>query len=105
LDLAQPTLVIADARRSEIYYALYQGKNPNGIPKALVVPGVSKQAELEARLQSESQPYRLVSEPVSAASVGLLAIAQLLEGSQGPTQANYLREPDATYANPKKVSG
>jgi tRNA threonylcarbamoyl adenosine modification protein YeaZ len=105
LDLAQPTLVIADARRSEIYYALYQGKSPNGIPKALLVPGVSKQAELESRLQSESQPYQLVSEPVSAASVGLLAIAQLLEGSQGPTQANYLREPDATYANPKKVSG
>ena len=32
LDLAEPTLVIADARRSEVYYALYQSKSPNGIP-------------------------------------------------------------------------
>ena len=106
LDLAEPTLVIADARRSEVYYALYQSKSPNGIPKALLVPGVSKQADLEARLQGKDQQYQLVSEPVSAASVGLLAIAQLLEvGPAGPIQANYLREPDATYSNPKKVSG
>jgi tRNA threonylcarbamoyl adenosine modification protein YeaZ len=106
LPLAEPTLVIADARRSEVYYGLYQGKSPNGIPKALLIPGVSKQADLEARLQSESQDYELVSGPVSAASVGLLAIAKLLEGGpSAPIQANYLREPDATHANPKKVSG
>ena len=105
LDLAEPTLVIADARRSEVYYALYQGKSANGIPRALLVPGVSKQADLEARLKSESQPYQLVSEPVSAAALGLLAIAQLIEGEPSLAQANYLREPDATYASPKKVSG
>jgi tRNA threonylcarbamoyl adenosine modification protein YeaZ len=106
LSLEEPTLVIADARRSEVYYGLYQGKSQNGVPKALLVPAVSKQAELEARLQSEGQKYLLVSEPVSAAAVGLLAIAKLSEGvPTGPVLANYLREPDATYANPKKVSG
>jgi tRNA threonylcarbamoyl adenosine modification protein YeaZ len=106
LDLAQPTLVIADARRSEVYFGLYQGKEATGAPKALLTPGVSKQADLEARLQAQNQPYKLVSKPVAASSVGLLAMAQLLEGaSAGPVQANYLREPDATYANPKKVSG
>jgi propanediol dehydratase small subunit len=71
-----------------------------------VVPGVNKQAELEARLQAQAQAYELISEPVAAASVGLLALAQQSEGHlAGPIQANYLREPDATYANPKKVSG
>jgi tRNA threonylcarbamoyl adenosine modification protein YeaZ len=106
LDLAEPTLVIADARRSEVYFGLYQGKSTHGIPKGLLAPGVSKQAELESRLQSEGQPYQLVSEPVSAAYLGQLAIARLIEGgSAGLIQANYLREPDATYANPKKVSG
>jgi len=106
LDLAEPTLVIADARRSEVYFGLYQGKSTHGIPKVLLAPGVSKQAELESRLQSEGQPYQLVSEPVSAAYLGQLAIARLIEGgSAGLIQANYLREPDATYANPKKVSG
>ena len=106
LSLTEPTLVIADARRSEVYFGLYQGKSPNGVPKALLVPGVSKQAELEARLQAQGQDYELISEPVAAASVGLLALAQQSEGHlAGPIQANYLREPDATYANPKKVSG
>jgi tRNA threonylcarbamoyl adenosine modification protein YeaZ len=106
LSLAEPTLVIADARRSEVYFGLYQGKSPNGVPKALLAPGVSKQAELEAMLQAQAQAYQLVLEPVAAASVGLLAIARLLEGGEAaPVKANYLREPDATYANPKKVSG
>jgi tRNA threonylcarbamoyl adenosine modification protein YeaZ len=106
LSLTEPTLVIADARRSEVYFGLYQGKSPNGVPKALLVPGVSKQAELEARLQAQGQVYELISEPVAAASLGLLALAQQSEGHlAGPIQANYLREPDATYANPKKVSG
>lgn len=106
LSLREPTLVIADARRSEVYFGLYQGKSPNGVPKAILVPGVSKQAELETRLQAQGQEYELISEPVAAASVGLLALAQQSEGrSAGSIQANYLREPDATYVNPKKVSG
>ena len=106
LDLLEPTLVIADARRSEVYYGLFQGKSKTGIPKTLLVPGVSKQADLEARFQAQAQPYQLISQPVAAASVGLLAIAQLSEGVAGiAVQANYLREPDATFANPKKVSG
>jgi tRNA threonylcarbamoyl adenosine modification protein YeaZ len=106
LDLQEPTLVIADARRSEVYYGLYQGKSANGIPKVVLIPGVSKQADLEARLQTQQQVYQLVSEPVAAAAVGRLAIAKQSEGGlPGPIQANYLREPDATYSNPKKVSG
>lgn len=105
LPLEEPTLVIADARRSEVYFGLYQGKSQNGVPKALLVPGVSKQADLEAKLHGEGTNYLLVTQPVSAAAVGLLALAQLAEGvSTGPVLANYLREPDATYAKPKKVS-
>lgn len=106
LPLTEPTLVVADARRSEVHFGLYQNKSRNGVPKALLVPGVSKQAELEARLQVQAQAYELVSEPVAAAAVGFLALAHQSEGHPaGPIQANYLREPDATYANPKKVSG
>jgi len=106
LELLEPTLVLVDARRSEVYYGLFQGKSKHGIPKPLLVPGVSKQADLEARLQAQAQSYKLISQPVAATSVGLLAIAQLSEGFAGlAVQANYLREPDATFANPKKVSG
>jgi hypothetical protein len=70
------------------------------------VPAVAKQAQVESNLQSQGQPYELVQRPVSAASIGLLAIAMLSEGvNPEPIQANYLREPDATQAKPKKVSG
>jgi tRNA A37 threonylcarbamoyladenosine modification protein TsaB len=106
LDLAEPTLVIADARRSEVYFGLFLGKSESGIPKQILAPGVSKQAELESKLQSENQTYQLVSKPVSAASIGLLALAMVEEAvPAGSIQANYLREPDATYAKAKKVTG
>jgi tRNA threonylcarbamoyl adenosine modification protein YeaZ len=106
LDLAEPTLVIADARRSELYYGLFQGKSANGIPRQILAPGVSKQAELEASLQSDGQAYTLAQQPVNAASIGFLALACQSEAiTTGTIQANYLREPDATYAKPKKVTG
>jgi tRNA threonylcarbamoyl adenosine modification protein YeaZ len=106
LGLEEPTLVISDARRSEVYFALFQAKSPNRVPRRLQVPAVAKQAQVESNLQSQGQPYELVQRPVSAASIGLLAIAMLSEGvNPEPIQANYLREPDATQAKPKKVSG
>jgi tRNA A37 threonylcarbamoyladenosine modification protein TsaB len=106
LALSEPTLVISDARRSEVYFGLYEGKSEKGAPKQLLAPGVSKQTELEERLQDEGQVYQLVQQPVKAASIGLLAMAQETEGTGGGLiQANYLREPDATYATPKKVTG
>jgi tRNA threonylcarbamoyl adenosine modification protein YeaZ len=106
LGLEGPTLVISDARRSEVYFGLFQAKSPNGFPRRLQVPAVAKQAQVESNLQSQGQPYELVQRPVSAASIGLLAIAMLSEGvNPEPIQANYLREPDATQAKPKKVSG
>lgn len=105
LALDEPTLVIADARRSEVYYGLYQGKSSSKVPKALLAPGVSKQVELESRLKSEALDYVLVSEPVSAVAVGQLAIAERADGVQKRSvQANYLREPDAVAAKAKKVS-
>jgi tRNA threonylcarbamoyl adenosine modification protein YeaZ len=106
LGLEEPTLVISDARRSEVYFALFQAKSPNGVPQRLQVPAVGQQAQVESNLQSQGKPYELVQRPVSAASIGLLAIAMLSEGvNPEPIQANYLREPDATQAKPKKVSG
>jgi tRNA threonylcarbamoyl adenosine modification protein YeaZ len=106
LALSEPTLVIADARRSEVYFGLFQGKSEKGVPNQLLAPGVSKQEELDERLRAEGQAYQLVQQPVKAASIGLLAIAQQSEGTgDGLIQANYLREPDATYAKPKKVTG
>ena len=105
-DLSQPTLVLSDARRSEVFFGLYQGKSPAGAPITLFGPGVKKQSDLEAELQSSGQSYEIVSGSISAASLGLLALAQLAEGTADLSiVANYLRAPDAVPAKGKKVSG
>ena len=104
--LEEPTLVLTDARRSEVFFGLYQGKTKTGVPKKLLGPGVKKQAELEAQLQAAGHSYLLANTQVSAANLALLALAQLAEGTASTSvAANYLRAPDAVPAKGKKVSG
>ena len=104
--LDEPTLVLTDARRSEVFFGLYQGKTPAGVPKTLLGPGVKKQAELEVQLKAAGHSYLLANTQVSAANLGLLGLAQLAEGNANTSVvANYLRAPDAVPAKGKKVSG
>jgi tRNA threonylcarbamoyl adenosine modification protein YeaZ len=104
--LIEPTLVLTDARRSEVFFGLYQGKSAAGVPKTLIGPGVKKQAELEVQLQTAGQSYVLANTQVSAANLGLLALAQLSEGTASTSVvANYLRAPDVVPSKGKKVSG
>ena len=101
-----PTLVLTDARRSEVFFGLYQGKTPAGVPKTLLGPGVKKQAELEVQLKAAGHNYLLANTQVSAANLGLLGLAQLAEGTANTSVvANYLRAPDAVPTKGKKVSG
>jgi tRNA threonylcarbamoyl adenosine modification protein YeaZ len=104
--LEEPTLVLTDARRSEVYFGLFQGKTNNGDPKILLGPGVKKQAEVEDELLALGIKYLTVTSQVKASSIGLLALAQLADGTaQSQVVANYLRAPDAVPAKGKKVSG
>jgi tRNA threonylcarbamoyl adenosine modification protein YeaZ len=104
--LIEATLVLTDARRSEVFFGLYQGKTAAGVPKTLIGPGVKKQAELEAQLQAAGHNYLLANSQVSASKLGLLALAQLAEGTASTSVvANYLRAPDAVPSKGKKVSG
>jgi tRNA threonylcarbamoyl adenosine modification protein YeaZ len=104
--LDQPTLVLTDARRSEVFFGLYQGRTAAGVPKTLLGPGVKKQAELEVQLKASGHNYLLANTQVSAANLGLLSLAQLAEGTANTSViANYLRAPDAVPAKGKKVSG
>jgi tRNA threonylcarbamoyl adenosine modification protein YeaZ len=104
--LGTPTLVLSDARRSEVYFGLFLGRTPAGVPISLLGPGVRKLAELEAELKASNQSYSTCLEPVSAASVGRLALARIAEGTaENSVIANYLRAPDASPSKGKKVSG
>lgn len=105
-DLTEPTLIVTDARRSEVYFGLYRGKTKSAVPIALLGPGVQKLEELQAQLVRSGQQYRLVEGQVRASLVGLLALAQLSDGqATSQVQANYLRAPDAVASRGKKVSG
>ena len=104
--LAEPTLVVTDARRREIYWSAYAGSDAAGLPVRVSGPGLCKPAELEAAVPDFSRYRRLDAETVSAASVGLLAEGLYAnKRAFAGDQALYLRSPDVTVsAGPKRVS-
>ena len=107
----RPLLVTADARRSEVYWALYSGLNEHGVPVRIDGPGVIKPAELEELLAARGIDPIRTQLPVAASQLTALFEAQLTDGSAShDVTALYLREADATVPRDlreagKKVSG
>jgi tRNA threonylcarbamoyl adenosine modification protein YeaZ len=104
-----PLLVTADARRSEVYWALYSGLSKSGAPIMLDGPGVAKPAALDELLADKK--FDRTDIKINAADLGKVFEAQLLDGtaSQNVT-ALYLREADAVAPKDlrefgKRVSG
>lgn len=106
---AGPILVTADARRSEVYWAVYSGLSANGAPIMIEGPGVCKPAELEAKFAGSS--LARTDAKISAAALGRVFDAQLIDGTAThDVTALYLREADAVAPKDlreagKKVSG
>ncbi len=111
LSADSPLLVTADARRSEVYWALYSGLNRNGVPVCIDGPGVMKPAELEALLLERGLTPVRTDLRIAGSQLAALLAAQLKDGSAShDVTALYLREADATVpkdlrAAGKKVSG
>jgi tRNA threonylcarbamoyl adenosine modification protein YeaZ len=105
----EPLLITADARRKEVYWALYSGLNEQGVPIRVDGPGVMKPAELEEYLVNRNVHPSRTGLPISAANLGLLLEAQLRAGSAGEdVSALYLRAADAVEPKArigKAVSG
>ena len=107
----RPLLVTADARRSEVYWALYSGLNEHGVPVRIDGPGVIKPAALEELLVARGIDPIRTQLPVAARQLTALFEAQLADGSAShDVTALYLREADATVPRDlreagKKVSG
>lgn len=106
---AIPLLVTADARRSEVYWALYSGLSESGAPIMIEGPGVAKPAALEELLTGKE--FNRTEIKISAADLGKVFEAQQADGtaSQNVT-ALYLREADAVAPKDlrefgKRVSG
>ena len=108
-NLATPILVTADARRSEVYWALYSGLSESGAPIMVEGPGVAKPAALEELLAGKE--FDRTNLKISAVDLGKVFEAQLVDGTASHNvTALYLREADAIAPKDlrefgKRVSG
>jgi tRNA threonylcarbamoyl adenosine modification protein YeaZ len=89
-------LVVADAKRHEVYASLYSGRDGDGLPRRAGEPTVGRADALP--------PLRRVTADVSAGVLGRIAARRLSLGrpADGP-EPLYLRAPDVTLAAPKRV--
>lgn len=99
---AEPVVVVTDARRSEVYWSVYDAPDAQGLPTRVEGPSLSKAAGFEP-----PAGYRTLHvSQVSAGDLGLLAEA--LYANKRPFAADealYLRSPDVTLsAGPKRVT-
>ncbi len=105
----KPLLVTADARRSEVYWALYSGLSKSGAPIMIDGPSVSKPAALDDLLAGKE--FDRTDIKINAADLGKVFEAQLLDGTASHSvTALYLREADAVAPKDlrefgKRVSG
>ena len=103
---AQPLLVTTDARRSEVYWALYSGLNADGVPVRIEGPLVSKPAALAEILAARNLKPQTTELRITGAAVAELALALSASGSLDPdVSALYLRAPDAVEPKAPGVFG
>jgi tRNA threonylcarbamoyl adenosine modification protein YeaZ len=103
---AEPTVVVTDARRREVYWSAYSGSDAEGLPLRAAGPGLTPPDGLASAVPNFLEYERVDAAVVSAASLGL--VAELLYLHHRPFAGNealYLRSPDVTLsAGPKRVS-
>ena len=108
---AEPLLITTDARRGEVYWALYGGLDDAGLPVLLAGPSVGKHQDVVETLAESHHRLTERTGGASAEWVARLAERQLAAGVASPeTSAMYLRAPDAVMPKPnqqfgKRVSG
>lgn len=103
---ARPLLVTADARRSEVYWALYSGLDEHGVPVRIDGPNVNKPAELAEQLEARMIEPSKTDAVVTGAALGELAEALRSAGAlDADVTALYLRAPDAVEPKAAGVFG
>ena len=93
---AKPLLVTTDARRSEVYWALYSGVTANGSPMRVEGPEVLKPAALAEMLEARMLEPLTTDAQITGAAIGELAEALRADNKlDRDVTAMYLRAPDA----------
>jgi len=102
----RPLLVTTDARRSEVYWALYSGLSDEGVAIRTEGPQVLKPAALQELLASRIIDADTTNLVITGASVGELALALRSAGQlESDISALYLRAPDAVEPKAAGVFG
>ena len=102
----RPLLVTTDARRSEVYWALYSGLSNKGVAIRTEGPQVIKPAALEELLAATNIDADTTSLAITGAAVGELALALRAAGQlESDISALYLRAPDAVEPKAAGVFG
>lgn len=100
-----PVIVVTDARRRELYWSIYDGWCPYGLPNRLAGPSLSKPEDVPTEIDGRALTRWDASE-VSAGLLGIIAARRLAAGLEfEPFEPLYLRSPDVTMPNgPKRVN-
>lgn len=101
-----PLLIHTDARRGEVYWALYGGLDAHGLPIVLAGPAVGKFDAVVNELRDIHSSITVQTGSATAASIGALADLQLSAQVIGKdVSALYLRAPDAALPKPNTPFG
>ncbi len=101
-----PLLVTADARRKEVYWAIYEGLDQDGVPIRTHGPAVNKPQDLEELLGEQKLVTVTAQAKMSAKDLGLLAHKLQKANRLDPdTSALYLRAADAVEPKPNQRFG
>jgi tRNA threonylcarbamoyl adenosine modification protein YeaZ len=102
----EPTLVVTDARRREVYWSAYRGTDAEGLPIRESGPELVAPDRLHEVVPHFGDYQRLDAAVVSSGALGM--VAELLYLHKRPFASDtalYLRSPDVTIsAGPKRVS-
>lgn len=102
----RPLLVTTDARRSEVYWALYSGLSDKGVAIRTEGPQVIKPAALEELLAARNIDADTTDQAITGSAVGELALALRAAGQlESDISALYLRAPDAVEPKASGVFG
>ena len=102
----RPLLVTTDARRSEVYWALYSGLSDKGVAVRTEGPQVLKPAALEELLAARNIDADTTHLAITGVAVGELALALRAAGQlESDISALYLRAPDAVEPKASGVFG
>ncbi len=96
-------LVVTDARRREVYWSTYSGRDEHGLPARVDEPGLTAPELLSDSVPGVDRYARVDASTVSAGALGMVAELMVSAGRESAgIHPLYLRSPDVTLSRGRK---